>query len=198
MSVLPKPSVMPWTAPKVRLTATMPATMPVATGSIAAASARSEAKASSSKLPITTLPTIASKRTSRSICARLCAANTPGPLASSRNCGEAGVADAAGVAGAVSALSAPKALRARAIAVDCASRSAPAARVVASSSARGAVRATHTPCSLLGMLGAMSDSAMRCVSPVGSRASSGLSALPAGVPSSESVSSMASRRPAAV
>ena len=189
MSVLPKPSVMPWTAPKVRLTATMPATMPVATGSIAAASARSEAKASSSKLPITTLPTIASKRTSRSICARLCAANTPGPLASSRNCGEAGVAGA---------LSAPKALRARAIAADCASRSAPAARVVASSSARGAVRATHTPCSLLGMLGAMSDSAMRCVSPVGSRASSGLSALPAGVPSSESVSSMASRRPAAV
>ena len=39
---------------------------------------------------------------------------------------------------------------------------------------------------------------MRCVSPVGSRSSSGLTALPAGVPSSDRVSSIASRRPAAL
>jgi hypothetical protein len=38
---------------------------------------------------------------------------------------------------------------------------------------------------------------MRCVSPVGSRSSSGLMALPAGVPSSDRASAMASRRPSA-
>ncbi len=68
--------------------------------------------------------------------------------------------------------------------------------MVSSSKARGAVRATHTPSSLRGALAGISDSAMRCISPVGSRSSSGLTALPAGVPRSDSVSSIASRSPA--
>jgi hypothetical protein len=41
-------------------------------------------------------------------------------------------------------------------------------------------------------------SAMRCVSPVGSRSSRGLTTLPAGVPSIDSVSLIASRRPSGV
>ena len=86
----------------------------------------------------------------------------------------------------------------RSIAAAWPSRSPPAARVPASSIARGALRDTHTPASLRGELLGNSISTMRWVSPVGSRSSSGLVALPAGVPSSDSVSSIASRRPAAL
>ena len=76
--------------------------------------------------------------------------------------------------------------------------SAPSARVVATSTARGAWRETQTPFSIFGARAGVSASAMRSVSPVGSRKRIGLSSEPAGVPSSETVSSIASRRPAAL
>jgi hypothetical protein len=59
-------------------------------------------------------------------------------------------------------------------------------------------RDAQTPSSLRGALLGIRPSAMRTVSPVGSRSSSGLMALPAGVPSSDSDSLMPPRRPSAV
>ena len=56
ISVLPKPIVSPWTVPNTSATAAVPATTPVATGSSAMTKARGEAKASSSRQPITTPP----------------------------------------------------------------------------------------------------------------------------------------------
>jgi hypothetical protein len=76
------------------------------------------------------------------------------------------------------------------------SRSAPSATVVATSTARGALRETQTPWSTRGARAGVSASAMRSVSPVGSRKRIGFSSEPAGVPSSEIVVSIASRRPA--
>jgi hypothetical protein len=60
------------------------------------------------------------------------------------------------------------------------------------------VRDIHTPSSLRGALAGTSSMAMRWVSPVGSRSRNGLITLPAGVPSIDSVSLIASRRPSAV
>ena len=74
--------------------------------------------------------------------------------------------------------------------------SAPSARVVATSSARGAVREAQTPWSMRGAFAGVSASAMRTVSAVGSRKKIGLSSAPAGVASSETLLSIASRRPA--
>ena len=62
----------------------MPLTTPVTTGSIATANARSEPNASSSSPPINAVPKKLSSLTSRSICARLCTANTGAPLACRR------------------------------------------------------------------------------------------------------------------
>ena len=93
---------------------------------------------------------------------------------------------------------ASKALRMAARARCWPSMSAPSAAVVATSTARGAWRETQTPCSILGARAGVSASAMRSVSPVGSRKRIGLSSEPAGVPSSETVASIASRRPAAL
>ncbi|MCY1310829.1 hypothetical protein D9M68_470290 [compost metagenome] len=84
------------------------------------------------------------------------------------------------------------------MATACASRSPPAARVVAIMSARGASRDIQTPASLRGALAGTSSIAMRWVSPVGSLSSKGLIAFPAGVPSIDRVSTMASRNPSAV
>ena len=78
------------------------------------------------------------------------------------------------------------------------SMSAPSATVVATSTARGALRETQTPCSTFGARVGVRASAMRSVSPVGSRNKIGFSSVPAGVPSSATVDSIASRRPAAV
>ena len=161
----------------------MPATSPVATGSSAAPRAATEPNAISSSVLISSVPAIASRRTSRSMRARLSTPNNGAPLICSARPLAAKGANAA---------------RTRSIASACASRSAPGARTVISSSARGCWRDTQTPCSLRGALAGISASAMRCVSPVGSRSSSGLTALPAGVPSSDSVSSIASRKPCGV
>ena len=78
------------------------------------------------------------------------------------------------------------------------SRSLPSARVRATSTARGAVRETQTPSFERGARAGVSASAMRTVSPVGSRNRIGLTRAPAGVPSSDSVSPIASRRPSLV
>ena len=84
----------------------------------------------------------------------------------------------------------------------CPSRSAPGALLMSTSKARctcgGPWRETHTPSSLRGALVATKASPMRTASPVGSRSSSGLMALPAGVPNNDRLSAMASRKPAAV
>ena len=226
----------------------MPATTPLATGKNATTSAATEPNASSSSAPISTVPAMASWRTSVSMRARLCTANTGGPLicnASPASAGAAAAADAPLTAGAAPVADAPLTADAAPVADgpptagaapvadmpltagaapvadkpltagapltawsnDCCSRSinaawpsrsAPEARVCSSSKARGALRDTHTPCWLRGALPGSRDSAMRWVSPVGSRASSGLTSAPAGVPSSASVSSTASRSPAAV
>ena len=58
----------------------MPASTPVATGSAATSSAGNEAKASSSKVLISPVPAMASQCTSRWICARLSTPNTGAPL----------------------------------------------------------------------------------------------------------------------
>ena len=174
---------MPCTVPKPRLTATTPPSTPVTTGSVATASALNEANAASSSTLITTAPAMARRCTSLSMRARLSTENTGAPLICS-----------------VSPLAAcgAKASRAPAMAAAAPSMSAPVALMVAISNARGASRATHTPCAVLGERDGISDSAMRCVSPLGSRSSRGRMALPAGVPSSEVASAMASRRPSAV
>jgi hypothetical protein len=67
--------------------------------------------------------------------------------------------------------------------------------VVKSSTARGAERETQTPSSIFGAWAGVIASAMRTVSPVGSRSRIGLISAPAGVPSSDKVSSIAARRP---
>ena len=163
----------------------MPASTPLATGSSAMPSARGEPKATSSKATIATVPAMASRSTSLWMRAREATPNTPGPLISSVR------------PGAVAA-SAAKRVRTSACACACPSRSPPSARTVASSSARGCSRDTQTPPSLRGAFAGSIASAMRTVSPVGSRQSSGLSGTPAGVPSSETVSAMPSRRPSTV
>jgi hypothetical protein len=185
--VLPKPSVSPCTEPNTRLTLAVPITTPVATGRKAMTSARGDANASSSSPPITMPPTTARWMASDLILSRLITENTGGPLSSSL-----------GAEAPMSRVAASKAACTRAMATACASRSPPAARVVEIMSARGAVRDIHTPSSLRGALAGTSSMAMRCVSPVGSRSSKGLIALPAGVPSIDSVSLMASRSPSAV
>jgi hypothetical protein len=185
--VLPNPSVRPCTEPNTRLTLAVPITTPVATGKKAMSSARGEAKASSSSAPITMPPTIARWMASVLILSRLITENTGGPLSSSL-----------GFASPMSRVAASNAACTFAMATACASRSLPAARVVAIISARGAVRDIHTPSSLRGALAGTSSMAMRCVSPVGSRSRNGLITLPAGVPSIDSVSLIASRRPPAV
>jgi hypothetical protein len=140
----------------------------------------SDAKAtSSSTLHIITVPAMASQCTSRSMRARLSTENTGAPLICSTS--------------ALRAASGAKAWRTvdgGRLAVDVGAGGLgwwpSAARAVPS-------RATHTPCSVRGERAGISDSAMRCVSPLGSRSSSGLTALPAGVPSSEVDSAIASR-----
>ncbi len=135
-------------------------------------------------------PTTARWIASALMLSRLCTENTAVPLISRRGaCAPCPRAPAA---------ASPKARCTAAMASACASRSLPAAWVLASMTARGASRAAHTPSSLFGAVAGISASAMRADSPVGSRSSSGLKALPAGVPSSDSVSSTASRKPAAV
>jgi hypothetical protein len=129
------------------------------------------------------VPAAASQWTSFSICARLSTPNTGAPLTSSFNSG---------------LFSAAKLARTCWMATAWASRSAPGARTVATSKARPPWREAQTPSSLRGELLGISPSAMRTVSPVGSRSSSGLTAPPAGVPSSDKVSLMPSRRPSAV
>ena len=95
-----------------------------------------------------------------------------------------------------------KPLRTASMARSCASRSAPAALLMATSNARGCCAAssrdTHTPCSLRGALLGISASPMRSVSPVGSRSKIGFTAWPAGVPSRASDSCSPWRNPWAV
>ena len=69
--MLPKPIVSPCTEPKTSPTVAVPATTPVSTGSTAITSARGEAKASSSKAPITRAPTMARWTASPLILSRL-------------------------------------------------------------------------------------------------------------------------------
>jgi len=64
--------------------------------------------------------------------------------------------------------------------------------------ARGASRETQTPPSLRGARLGSIASAIRTVSPVGSRSRIGLINAPAGVPSSATVSSIAARNPSTV
>ena len=78
-----------------------------------------------------------------------------------------------------------------------ASKSPPAARVCSTSKACSPLRDTQAPSTLRGPSPGTLASAMRWVSPVGSRSSKGLTKAPAGVPSSDKVSSMASRKPSA-
>ena len=78
--MVPKPSVAPCTLPNTSETDATPATMPVATGTMAAASARSDANVISSRPPISTVPVSASARVSAWICARLSTANFGAPL----------------------------------------------------------------------------------------------------------------------
>jgi hypothetical protein len=82
--VVPKPSVMPWTWPKPMLTAAMPASTPVATGSTAIASERSEPNETSSSATMIALPAIARRSTSALICARDATPNTPAPDSATR------------------------------------------------------------------------------------------------------------------
>ena len=161
----------------------MPTSTPVATGSIATPRAASEPKASSSSALISTVPAMASRRTSVSICARLSTLNSGAPLICSAS---------------PPAFSSANPWRTRVMAACCASRSAPGALLIATSSARWPWREDHTPSSLRGALPGISASAMRTVSPVGSRSRIGLMALPAGVPSSDKVSPIASRSPVAL
>ena len=164
----------------------MPTSTPVATGSIAMASVFSEPpKASSISPTIATPPATASRSTSDLICVRDATANVPAPETTSCN---------------PSAADVPASKRPRSVcsACCCASRSAPSARVVAISTARVASRETHTPPALRGAVTGSIASAMRAVSPVGSRSSTGFNIAPAGVPSSAVVSSIAVRRPSAV
>jgi hypothetical protein len=80
------------------------------------------------------------------ILSRLITENTGGPLSSSL-----------GLASPMSRVAASKAACTFAMAMACASRSLPAARVVAIISARGAVRDIHTPSSLRGALAGTSS-----------------------------------------
>jgi hypothetical protein len=166
----------------------MPATTPVATGSSATPRARSDAKAASSSTLTTTVPALASQCTSRSMRARLSTLNTGAPLScSTKPCACSG----ARRPGARWRWR-PSGRRGRR------RRRGwwPSAAHAACRRVRG--RATHTPSSLRGARAGISDSAMRCVSPLGSRGSSGLMASPAGVPSSDMASAMALRRPSGV
>ena len=181
INVLPKPIVKPCTLPNTRLTVAVPATTPVATGKKAMSKALGDAKANSSKQPITMPPTIDRWIASPLIWSRLCTENTGAPLSRSR-----------GLAPVMSRVAASKADCTLAMAMVSASRSLPGACVVASNTARGAEREVHTPASVRGALAGIRLSATPWVSPVGSRSSNGLTKLPAGVPSSDSVSAIAS------
>jgi len=180
---------MPCTWPKASDTAAIPASTPVATGSIATASARSEAKASQSSTTIVTVPQIASRSTSLLIRSRAATPKLPAPESTTRSVASASTFASGRCACWLKAL--PTAFSA-----SCwPSRSLPSARVVSTSTARGALRETQTPFSLLGACAGVSASTIRTVSPVGSRSRIGLISEPAGVPRSESVSSIAARTP---
>ena len=166
----------------------MPATTPVATGSMATSKAGREAKATSINAPMSTVPAMASWCTSVWICARLSTPNSGAPLIWSVSPSRPGVP----------VFSAAKLLRTVSMVACWASRSAPGALLTVTSKARSPWREDHTPSTLRGALLGIRPSAMRTVSPVGSRSSSGLMAPPAGVPSRLSVSSMPSRSPAAL
>ena len=88
--------------------------------------------------------------------------------------------------------------RTRCSARSCASRSAPAARVVSTITARDASRDTQTCPSLRGAWAGNMLCAMRTDSPVGSRRITALIIAPAGVPSIDVVSSIPARRPSTV
>ena len=188
ISVVPKPSVMPCTLPNSRLTAVMPASTPLATGSTAMPRVRSEPPNAASIRPtMATPPAMARRSTSDLICVRDATAKVPAPDSTSRRpC----------VSCVVSSL--PKLRPTNCSAASCASRSAPSARVVATRIARAALRDTHTPPSTRGACAGSMASAMRRVSPVGSRRSTGLTIAPAGVPSRASVSAMPARKPSTV
>ena len=165
----------------------MPASTPLATGSEAVASVRSDPpKAASISTTMASPPKRASRSTSALICVREATAKVGVPERVTVN------------ALARLPASASKPVRTCCRARCCASRSEPSARVMATSTARAAVRDTHTPASLRGACVGSIDSAMRTVSPVGSRQINGLMLTPAGVPSSAVVSSMAARKPATV
>ena len=172
----------------------MPASTPLATGSKAMASERNEAKASQSRPTIASVPQLASRSTSDLMRSRAATPKLPAPDTSRRSVSFASPAARPEVVSTGFANAAPIACSAA-----CwPSRSPPSARVVITSTARGALRETQTPCSLFGDWAGVSASAMRTVSPVGSRNRIGLTSAPAGVPSRASVSSIAARRPAAL
>ena len=135
---------------------------------------------------MTTPPSTARRSTSALMRSRAATPKLPAPESSRRS---AGVVAAATLANA-----------SRIVARACCwpLRSAPSARVLMTSTARGATRETQTPFSTFGARAGSSASAMRIVSPVGSRNSTGLISDPAGVPSNARLSSIAARSPSAL
>ena len=175
---------MPCTLPKIKLTAAIPASTPLATGKRAPPKVRSEPpNATSSNTTMATPPARASRSTSDLIWVREATAKLPEPETTSLSSGGFRLS---------------KRSRMVARVFSWASRSDPSARVVAMRTARPPSRETHTPPSLRGPCAGSMASAMRTVSPVGSRRITGLSMAPAGVPKSEVVSSMAMRSPSTV
>ena len=158
----------------------MPASTPVATGSIAVATPRSDPKAAHSSSIINAVAAIASRSTSALMVARLLTPKLPEPeMARRRPC----------------CLKGSKLRLINAIARSWPSRSPPSARTVASITARSAWRDTHTPPSRRGALLPPIVSSRRIDSPVGSRHRVCLTRAPAGVPSSARLSAMPSRKP---
>ena len=189
MSVMPKPSVMPCTAPWPSETAATPASAAVATGSSPSATTVGERNTKRRIATTSTEPKSARRFTSPSIMARASAEKTPGPVISSCAVAAALPAEACALR---------KASVAAAMASAWASVSEPLARVRAMRRARAPSGETQTPLSTRGPASARNCSTSETISPVGSRATNCFTSRPACEARSASVSEIASRSPASL